>query len=81
MPAHIVEALGPGKTFADADQYLCAARRSRIALLEFWPVLDSPWLMRAWLHSPGDGREPDFRRSITVDRKGETTFGEWLCEE
>jgi hypothetical protein len=77
MPAHILEALGPGVIFADADQYFCAARRAPPHPLEgltFHPAHKEPWLMRAWKKWD----EPDFFScSITVDRKGVVTFGAW----
>jgi hypothetical protein len=81
MPAHILEALGPGVTFADADQYFCAARRAPthpLEPLQFKPVHKAPWLMQAWKYDICERRdEPDFRMCVTVDRKGDVIFGKW----
>lgn len=80
-PEEWLKALGPGKVFADADQYLCVAKRARTHPLEeltFEPVHKALWLMRAWKIDRSEKHdEPDFSCSITVDRKGGVTFGAW----
>jgi hypothetical protein len=81
VPEEWLKVLGPGVTFADADQYFCAARRAPthpLEPLQFKPVHKEPWLMRAWKVDIDERwDEPDFRVSVTVDRKGGVTFGQW----
>ena len=94
LPEEWLKALGPGVSFADADQYSCAVKRwppERWKGLCFKPVDGAPWLMRAWVvHYGGYEQddygqhhklEPDFTQSITVDRKGEVSIGEAVLAE
>jgi hypothetical protein len=92
LPPDVLDVLGPGVIFADADQYQCAVERRRpgqehpLDRLNFQAVSQAPWLMRAWKYDYGGSMNTPATRSRFppfdhVDRKGVVTVGEWQLAE
>jgi hypothetical protein len=82
VPEHIRRELKE-RVFADVDQCRCALRRQpgMFTPMTFKPTWGRPWLMRWMQWTRGGEDEPDFRRYVVTDRRGEVYFGEWCYYE